>query len=313
MAPDITFTFDLEDHRPGPTWEARYPRFARKALDFLDERGIRATVFVVGRIAERSPDLVQEVAARGHEVGLHNYEHWALFSCPPDTFAREVGDARARLQDLTGQEVLGFRAPAGTLVPRSYWATEALAEAGFGYSASVLPAQTYGVGFPGAPPEPFRWPSGLVEAPCPCLRYGPLGLPIMGGTFLRVLPLPLVQFGSRRLPDTLVPWVYAHPYDLDTLERFWLVPEVRWWGSILLWLNRGRILTKLDRVVQGRVGEPLGERLRALEAVGRIQTWHPDLDDDGRPTMGGVTGRLARALQRDKQFDDMATPLSPVA
>ncbi|MBI2704231.1 MAG: polysaccharide deacetylase family protein [Actinobacteria bacterium] len=302
MTPPISFTFDLEDHRPAPTWKARYPEHTRRLLDFLDERAIRATVFVVGRVAERSPDVVREVADRGHEVGLHNFEHWALFSCVPSAFREKTARCKAMLEDLTGREVAGFRAPAGTLMPTTYWATEVLAELGFRYSASVLPVQTYGVGFPGCPAEPFRWPSGLLEAPCPCVGVGPVGLPIMGGTFLRVLPLPLVRLGMRRLPAGSAPWVYAHPYDIDSLERFWVVPEVHLWGSLLLWINRGLMLRKLDRLVTGRTADPLGERLAALDRAGRIPDWAPER------VLGADPGPVAKLLRRERTVRGLTPP-----
>jgi len=312
MSPPITFTLDLEDHRPSPTWEARYPSCTMRLLDHLDERNITATVFVVGRLGERSPDLVREIAARGHEVGLHSFEHWALFSCSPTTFAERTRRSKELIEDLTGQPVDGFRSPAGTLIPATLWATERLAEVGFRYSASVLPMQTYGVGFPGCPPEPFRWPSGLIEAPCPGLGIGTFGLPLMGGTFLRVLPMPLIRAGARRLSPGAVPWAYLHPYDLDTLERFWVVPEVHLWGSVLLWINRGRMLAKLDRLPEGRWGDPLGERLAKLEADDLIVEWSPSsapLAGGNRGDVaGGLGDRVAKVLRRESQRRELAEP-----
>ena len=59
---------------------------------------------------------MKEIAAGGHEIGLHSYRHTPLTEADPDTFRREVGDARAFMQDLAGQPVLGFRAPTFSLV-----------------------------------------------------------------------------------------------------------------------------------------------------------------------------------------------------
>ena len=263
-APPVTLTFDIEDHRPSPSWEARYPALSRDLLGYLDERNIRATFFVVGEVAANAPELVAEIAAAGHELGLHSYRHWATFSYDPESFRREIGAGRALLEDLAGAPVTAYRAPAGTIMPRTYWATEVLAELGFTYSASVLPAQSYVVGFPGVPTTPFRWPSGLIEAPCPCVTLGPVGMPFLGGTFLRVLPMPLIRALQARLEPEAVPWSYLHPYDTDVLEPFWVVSDVSWWGSLLLWTNRGVALARLDRISRDGVGAPLGERLAAV-------------------------------------------------
>jgi hypothetical protein len=95
--------------------------------------------------------------------------------------------------------------------------------------------------------------------------------------------------------------VYAHPYDIDTLERFWVVPEVHLWGSLLLWINRGRMLRKLDRLVAGRVAEPLGERLAALDRAGAIETWTPD-DVDPAP------GRVSKLLRSERKVQGLSSP-----
>jgi polysaccharide deacetylase family protein (PEP-CTERM system associated) len=301
--PPITVTVDVEDHRPSPTWDARYDRYTRRFLDFFDDHGIRATFFVVGQLAERSPALVAEISRRGHEVGLHGYRHWAVFSYEPAQFAAEVSMGKAKIEDIVGDSVAGFRAPAGTILPRTVWATDVLAEVGFEYSASILPAQSYVVGFPGAPAVPFRWPSGLIEAPCPALAAGSIGVPFMGGTFLRVFPLPLVRLLARRLPADSAPWTYAHPYDIDPGERFWVVPEVSWWGSLLLWTNRGVMLRKMEHLVRGRVGEPLGERLRSFAPS--LEIYRPDLGATASES-GDLVKALRTVLQRERNVRELS-------
>jgi peptidoglycan-N-acetylglucosamine deacetylase len=63
--PGATVTFD-----DGP-----HPQGTPAVLDALDEAGLRAIFFMVGEQAERYPELAAEVAARGHEVGIHGYRH----------------------------------------------------------------------------------------------------------------------------------------------------------------------------------------------------------------------------------------------
>ena len=101
-----------------------------------------------------------------------------------------------------------------------------LGEVGFTYSSSVLPARNPLFGDPSLPATPFRWPNGLVELPCPVVRVGGVGLPYLGGVYLRALPEP----ASSRRPAAAsgtgqVLWIYCHPYDFDPGEPFWVVPE----------------------------------------------------------------------------------------
>ena len=62
MSAPVTFTLDLEDHREHAGQEVRFPQLTRQVLDFLDDRGVRGTFFVVGEIAEQQPELVYLVS-----------------------------------------------------------------------------------------------------------------------------------------------------------------------------------------------------------------------------------------------------------
>src|SRR4029453_5024256 len=193
----LTFTFDVEDHRPDEQTELRMLHACPEVLAFCADRGVVGTVFVVGEVVRDYPDLVREIAAHGHELGLHGWRHTPITELPPDVFREETRRARELLAEVSGQEVLGFRAPTFSLVKTTVWATEVLAELGFRYSSSILPAWSPLYGFRGLPRRPFTWPSGLLELPAPIVKVGPLGLPVVGGTYLRVLPWPIVRLGMR--------------------------------------------------------------------------------------------------------------------
>src|SRR5204862_2870610 len=184
MSALVTFTLDLEDHRQSDADEIRYPAVTRSVLDFLDARGVRGTFFVVGETAEAEPELVREVAARGHEIALHGWRHVPLTELDAPGFRADVIRGKALLEELAGRPVVGFRAPIFSMVPESRWTTEVLADVGFTYSSSVLPAKNPLFGDPSLPITPFRWPSGVVELPCPVVRVGPIGLPYLGGVHL---------------------------------------------------------------------------------------------------------------------------------
>lgn len=286
MARPITFTLDLEDHQPDEHAEVRYPRVCREVLDFLDERNVRGTFFVVGTVARDEPDLVREIAARGHELALHGWRHVPLTELDPVSLRAEAAEGKARLEALGGAAVVGYRAPTFSLVPATSWATDVLAELGFTYSSSLMAARNPLFGWPGAPAEPFSWPSGLAEFPVPLLSIGPLHVPYLGGTYLRLLPLPVIEAArwwssgwSRERNRTIgrlgrvcsVPWTYIHAYDLDPAEPYWRVPDA---GRLspLLWVNRRSALAKLDRLLGGGAAPPLCERVPAALRGG---TYHP--------------------------------------
>jgi polysaccharide deacetylase family protein (PEP-CTERM system associated) len=264
MSPPFTFTFDVEDHRPDEQTELRLLDATHRVLRFCAERGVVGSVYVVGEIARDHPELVREIAAQGHEVGLHGWNHTPITQLTPEVFREETARGKALLAEVAGQEVTGFRAPTFSLVPSTVWATEVLAELGFRYSSSILPAWNPLFGFPGLPREPFTWPSGLIELPAPILKVGPLGLPVVGGTYLRTLPWPVVRAGLRDRPLGPVPFTYCHPYDFDPGEGFWVVPGVGRAGSVLLWYGRKRMLERVERLLAAGVGPPLRDRLAGV-------------------------------------------------
>jgi len=270
MSP-IIFTLDLEDHRPDETAELRFPQITDQLLDDLEKWGVIGTVYVVGEVVRDHPDLVARVAARGHELGLHGATHTPLPDVGADTFGAVTAEAMDRLAQTIQAPVHGFRAPIFSLVPESSWAPEILTDLGFVYSSSVLPARNPLYGWPGAPDEPFRWPSGLIEIPSPTFGIGPATIPILGGVYLRVAPSPLVRWAARRAPNHA--WVYSHPYDFDPDEERWLLPEVGRLGSRVMWWGRKGMKSRVQSVVGGTDRRMID----VVNELGEIPTFEPAL------------------------------------
>src|SRR3984893_13568887 len=172
----VTVTFDLEDNRRFPDQEERFVTMSHRFLEFIEERGITATVFIVGEVARSHPGVVRRVAEGGREIGLHGLRHVTLGDVGPSRLPAELREGLALLQDAAQVPVSGFRAPIFSLTPATEWAVEQIADAGFAYSSSVLPAANPLHGWPGAPQQPCRWESGLIELPCPVAGAGRLSI-----------------------------------------------------------------------------------------------------------------------------------------
>jgi len=226
-------TVDVEDwfhvnyrsFRPptGPPSIRRVEHATERLLELCAASGHRGTFFVLGRVAEDHPGLVRRIAATGHEVACHGLDHELLYEQGEQRFRHDVAAARARLQDLSGQAVLGFRAPSWSLTRRSLWALDAIVDLGFGYDASLFALENYMYGLREAPAAPsfIRTPRGadLLEVPAPVLRLGPFGVPHGGGFYLRVLPLWLERFAMRCHARRGEPSVlYVHPREVDDVE-----------------------------------------------------------------------------------------------
>lgn len=229
----ITFTLDLEDYWLRGDGQVPLDRSVDRILDAAASAGAVGTVFVVGELARHRPDLVRRCRAAGHEVALHGYRHVALDALGPAGFREDVERGAGVLSDITGEPVVGYRAPLFSLTPRTAWAPGILADLGFLYSSSVLPARNPIHGWPGAPRSAFAWPSGLIEFPCPLGGVGPLAIPYLGGVYLRYLPMPLVRRLAAASPQGRPLWLYCHPYDVDDTGRALTLPHA---GRLTTWI-----------------------------------------------------------------------------
>ncbi len=230
--PPNAFTVDLEDYfqvsafdravsrDQWPSFDRRVVANTRRMLDLLDRHAVRATFFVLGWIAEREPDLVREVRARGHEIASHGYEHRLVYDQSPDAFRRDVRRSRDLLERLTGSPVVAYRAPSFSITKKSLWALEILAEEGFRIDASIFPIYHDRYGIPGANPAIHKIATRrhpLWEIPGSTVRVGRLNLPVGGGGYLRLYPFPLtLRLLARINRKHGRPFIlYVHPWELD--------------------------------------------------------------------------------------------------
>lgn len=250
MTHSITFTLDLEDHRPDDTSPARYPEIVEKILEFLDGKKIKGTFFTVGNLAEKNPTLIKKIHAAGHEIGHHSYDHTVLTKQNPEQFKEHTQKAKNILEDIIGERVSGYRAPVFSLTRDSVWAVDILKELGFDYSSSVLPASNPLHGFTGAPRQPFKWSNGLLEIPAPVGNIGFMTMPYLGGFYLRYLPFGIVKSQINKANDNSVLWTYCHPYDFDAEEKDWRIKGASVPVSLLLWMNRKNSFKKLEKLAE---------------------------------------------------------------
>lgn len=193
----------LVEQRQWRRFESRLAASTGAALDLLDEVGATATFFTLGWVAEHMPELVREVAARGHEIANAGFSHQGVATLDRSALAEELARGHDVIAQATGLAPLGTRIP-DFVRPRDRWALEVIAEAGYAYDASFRPLGTDHVPAPLAR-VPFslrHGPHTLRVFPVPTLRVGPLLVPVGGGAWLRQLPGPIVSHGIERWEQT---------------------------------------------------------------------------------------------------------------
>jgi len=218
LSVDVENWYDtnLGEISPVEVEDSRVVPETMRVLEVLQEHSTHATFFILGKVAERHPSLVRSIADAGHEIACHSYEHRLVCRLSPEEFAEQLRRARGLLQDVSGQPVLGFRAPTWSITREALpWAPKVILEAGFAYDSSVFPMRTHLYGIAGAPRSPWRHqlPDGrsLLELPPSVFSKGPLVLPIGGGAYWRFLPSWLIR--RLVLSQRTAGVYYLHPWE----------------------------------------------------------------------------------------------------
>ncbi len=245
----------FEREMPSSGWlecEQRAAGNVDRLLELFARHGVRGTFFTLGWIAEHQPHVVRRIHAAGHEIACHGYGHRLIYKQSPAAFREDVNRARTLLEDLTGAAIAGYRAPSYSITPRSLWALDVLAEAGFTYDSSIFPVQHDRYGFPGAPRFPYhvKCPGGatLIELPPSSLRMGRTNVPVAGGGYFRLYPFAVTRLAIAHLNTTerQPAFVYVHPWEIDP-EQPRLTPHaMKWWRHSV---NLDRTLSRLDRLL----------------------------------------------------------------
>src|SRR5690606_18137954 len=177
------------------------------------------TFFTLGWVAQRHGALLREVARRGHEVASHGWDHQRVFRLGREAFAADIAQARKAIEDQTGIQVTGYRAPSFSIDRRTPWAFTELAEQGYLYSSSVAPITHDHYGWPEAPRFAFRPlpASSLIEIPVTTAMFAGKRLAAGGGGFFRVLPYAFSRWAIRQVNrrDGRPAIFYFHPWEVD--------------------------------------------------------------------------------------------------
>jgi polysaccharide deacetylase family protein (PEP-CTERM system associated) len=204
------------------SWHARECRVEanmERILALFGEAGIKATFFTLGWIAERYPQVVRAIVDNGHELASHGYSHLRASDQGRLEFSRDIRSAKRLLEDIGGQEVVGYRAPSFSIGEANLWALDALLEAGYRYSSSIYPISHDHYGMPAAPRFAFypNGPDGLLEVPITTVRLMQRNLPAGGGGYFRLLPYALSRWMMERVNkvDNESAIFYFHPWEMD--------------------------------------------------------------------------------------------------
>jgi polysaccharide deacetylase family protein (PEP-CTERM system associated) len=275
IQPSHILTVDVEDW-PQSTLDHSLPigdrvvSNTRALLELFAETGARATFFVLGKVAEKHPELAQEIARASHEVATHGYSHESLESMTAGQFKEELHKSVAILQEQTGEAVYGHRAADFSISSRRFYFLEYLLEQGLTYDSSIFPIMhpRYGVAGAHRYPHLIRCASRqmLIEFPPATTKIAGVVLPGAGGGYFRLLPYWWTAFTIRRMERAQsAATCYFHPYEIDDMELRNLPHPVPPLLRFSQFFNRGSVPAKLRRLLSDYRFTTMIEAARSLK------------------------------------------------
>jgi polysaccharide deacetylase family protein (PEP-CTERM system associated) len=225
MTVDVEDYFQVSAFEPyiaKEQWDAmphRVEKNTHKILDLFKERDIKATFFTLGWVAERYTDLIKRMVADGHELACHGYEHIRVTEQTPEQFRNDVSRSKKLIEDLSGEQVKGYRAASYSIGARNLWALDILLEEGFKYSSSIYPVKHDIYGMPEAPRFVYKpiENQNFKEIPITTVRFGDKNFPCGGGGFFRFYPYALSKWAFNRInsQEEQSAIFYFHPWEID--------------------------------------------------------------------------------------------------
>jgi polysaccharide deacetylase family protein (PEP-CTERM system associated) len=233
--------------------ESRVAASTERVLTVLASGNARATFFILGQVAAAHPALVRKIAGEKHEIACHGDTHELVSRQTPKEFRADIRRAKAVLEDITGEPVIGYRAPNFSIGRAQAWAYDVLLTEGFRYDSSTYPIVHDSYGDRDAPRFPHDvWQTGtqrLIEFPIGTTRVLGVNLPIGGGGYFRLLPMALTRAGIRRVNtrEHQPALFYFHPWELDPNQPRQAMP---WRHRIRHYIGMTREEQKLARLFQ---------------------------------------------------------------
>ena len=227
---------------------SRLEKNVNTILDLLDTNNQKATFFILGWIAEKFPNVIQEIAQRGHHIGCHSYAHQLVYSQSKKEFKEDLKKAKDLIESVTCKSIDAYRAPGFSINSKSLWAYEILFEHGFSIDSSIFPANRAHGGissFPYAEPVLGNIDGNFIKL-FPLNSKKVLGKSFIysGGGYFRLFPSFLLQRWFKN--DDYV-MTYFHPRDFDSDQP--VVPGLNYVRYFKSYVGLGGSMAKLENLL----------------------------------------------------------------
>ncbi len=213
---------------------------------------IKATFFILGWLAERLPNLVREIHARGHEVASHGYNHHRCSRQSPEELRRDLNDSKKLLEDILGKPVWGYRAPSFSISDNILKIIE---ECGYLYDSSFNSFAMHGRY--GKVDLSLNFIKGIAievsknffELPISNFKMGRSIIPWGGGGYFRLIPFPIFKLGIKTiLKNENAYLLFLHPWEIDPEQP--MVDEASTFHRFRHYVNLNKTHPKLSKLLE---------------------------------------------------------------
>jgi polysaccharide deacetylase family protein (PEP-CTERM system associated) len=253
-------------------WEPRVERNTERILELFTRCNVRGTFFILGWVAEHHPQIVRKIAQSGHEIACHSFHHRLIRNQNREEFRDDLRRAKSRLEEITGKEVEGYRAPTYSITLQTLWALDILIEEGFRYDSSIFPIYHDRYGIPEAKrfPHIIRRECGeIIEFPPSTVRLFNQNFPIAGGGYFRVMPYPAFRWGLERInrSEGQSAIFMVHAWEVDPGQPVIPADRFRTWRHRN---NLHRTLPRLEQLLRDFRFAPVRDVLQLGDAAAAV-------------------------------------------
>lgn len=253
IKPVNIFTVDLEDwyltddysvdKSRFNEYEANLIRNTEVILKLLSRFDNKATFFILGKIADKIPSLVNAIVREGHEIASHGYNHRLVSGMSPEEFRIDIQKTNRAVYEASGILPFGYRAPYFVIMP---WMLDILKENGMKYDSSIN----------------IRWFNKKTIfnnkiakrderfSVFPIQNYNLLGinLPNCGGGYFRLYPYKIFkELFDRSINLMGMRIFYIHPWDIsNSLVR----KDIKLINRFKNFYNTASTINKLQRLME---------------------------------------------------------------
>lgn len=282
-------SFDVEEHfQVSAFWsdarrkqwdrlESRVEQNTLRLAELLAHFKTKATFFVLGWVAERHPGLIKALVKQGHEIASHGYGHELVTNQTDREFRDDVRRSKRILEDLTGERVLGYRAPSFSITDRTPWALAILVEEGYLYDSSLNARfqRSEKSGRERGVREIVTTAGNIFEVALPTADLCGIQFPIAGGGYFRLFPYSASRMLLRQLERAGTQLViYLHPWEIDPDQPRMDGPLI---SKFRHYLNLKRTERRLQYLLRDfsfapvvEIVQPIREMVQARVQCGRL-------------------------------------------